>query len=159
MLSRGPRRPAPSVSGLPEARGGSAPPPWLEGLHPLLEALQIGRDRLRLVIGQPQHRHLDARLERTRVFHPRGDVRRRVRDQARGERPATPERREVGPEHARRHAADRVAPDARPAREDRLALDRKSTRLDSSHLVISYAVFCLKKKDHLESALVWCYDT
>src|SRR5256885_12696274 len=24
--------------------------------------------------------------------------------------------------------------------------DRKSTRLDSSHLVISYAVFCLKKK-------------
>src|SRR5256885_16939181 len=25
-------------------------------------------------------------------------------------------------------------------------LDRKSTRLSSSHLVISYAVFCLKKK-------------
>src|ERR1022692_4558572 len=25
------------------------------------------------------------------------------------------------------------------------ALDRKSTRLNSSHLVISYAVFCLKK--------------
>src|SRR2546426_2389164 len=32
--------------------------------------------------------------------------------------------------------------------------DRKSTRLNSSHLVISYAVFCLKKKKHksLESA-------
>src|SRR3989454_5855111 len=32
--------------------------------------------------------------------------------------------------------------------------DRKSTRLNSSHLVISYAVFCLKKKknktDHLQ---------
>src|SRR2546426_11758221 len=28
----------------------------------------------------------------------------------------------------------------------RHALDRKSTRLNSSHLVISYAVFCLKKK-------------
>src|SRR2546426_333082 len=28
----------------------------------------------------------------------------------------------------------------------RIALDRKSTRLNSSHLVISYAVFCLKKK-------------
>src|ERR1022692_4568864 len=28
----------------------------------------------------------------------------------------------------------------------RLFLDRKSTRLNSSHLVISYAVFCLKKK-------------
>src|SRR5256885_6681466 len=28
----------------------------------------------------------------------------------------------------------------------RHGLDRKSTRLNSSHLVISYAVFCLKKK-------------
>src|SRR5256885_12916643 len=27
--------------------------------------------------------------------------------------------------------------------------DRKSTRLNSSHLVISYAVFCLKKKKYL----------
>src|SRR2546426_5510816 len=27
-----------------------------------------------------------------------------------------------------------------------VSLDRKSTRLNSSHLVISYAVFCLKKK-------------
>src|SRR3989454_6406658 len=31
-------------------------------------------------------------------------------------------------------------------RERRVAQDRKSTRLNSSHLVISYAVFCLKKK-------------
>src|SRR5256885_4090194 len=30
-----------------------------------------------------------------------------------------------------------------------LAEDRKSTRLNSSHLVISYAVFCLKKKKTL----------
>src|SRR5256885_13059658 len=29
--------------------------------------------------------------------------------------------------------------------------DRKSTRLNSSHLVISYAVFCLKKKTLLSS--------
>src|SRR5256885_9826275 len=28
----------------------------------------------------------------------------------------------------------------------RIVEDRKSTRLNSSHLVISYAVFCLKKK-------------
>src|SRR5256885_5601934 len=28
-----------------------------------------------------------------------------------------------------------------------LEADRKSTRLNSSHLVISYAVFCLKKKN------------
>src|SRR6201993_5452260 len=29
--------------------------------------------------------------------------------------------------------------------------DRKSTRLNSSHLVISYAVFCLKKKNKIIS--------
>src|SRR5256885_12308773 len=29
-----------------------------------------------------------------------------------------------------------------------LSIDRKSTRLNSSHLVISYAVFCLKKKKY-----------
>src|SRR3712207_7642037 len=32
------------------------------------------------------------------------------------------------------------------ALERRLRLDRKSTRLNSSHANISYAVFCLKKK-------------
>src|SRR5256885_1907296 len=31
-----------------------------------------------------------------------------------------------------------------------LKVDRKSTRLNSSHLVISYAVFCLKKKKKLQ---------
>src|SRR5256885_8792446 len=31
-------------------------------------------------------------------------------------------------------------------------IDRKSTRLNSSHLVISYAVFCLKKKTAIASA-------
>src|SRR5256885_5473826 len=30
------------------------------------------------------------------------------------------------------------------------AEDRKSTRLNSSHLVISYAVFCLKKKKQIQ---------
>src|SRR2546426_4336170 len=34
-------------------------------------------------------------------------------------------------------------------------LDRKSTRLNSSHLVISYAVFCLKKKKK-KSRLLSC---
>src|SRR5256885_9343736 len=37
----------------------------------------------------------------------------------------------------------------RQAREQ----DRKSTRLNSSHLVISYAVFCLKKKKSTDSPL------
>src|SRR2546426_8319710 len=34
----------------------------------------------------------------------------------------------------------------RPCSCAKCARDRKSTRLNSSHLVISYAVFCLKKK-------------
>src|SRR5688500_19984013 len=32
--------------------------------------------------------------------------------------------------------------------------DRKSTRLNSSHLVISYAVFCLKKKNTIDLDLL-----
>src|SRR5256885_5248501 len=35
---------------------------------------------------------------------------------------------------------------SRAFRRRRVPQDRKSTRLNSSHLVISYAVFCLKKK-------------
>src|SRR5215211_9068305 len=34
--------------------------------------------------------------------------------------------------------------------KQRVAEDRKSTRLNSSHTVISYAVFCLKKKKKTE---------
>src|SRR5439155_25442386 len=34
----------------------------------------------------------------------------------------------------------------RPTQAKVLAQDRKSTRLNSSHVAISYAVFCLKKK-------------
>src|SRR5207249_10002945 len=38
-------------------------------------------------------------------------------------------------------------PAPRPAQHDaKLQRDRKSTRLNSSHVSISYAVFCLKKK-------------
>src|SRR5256885_6339901 len=42
----------------------------------------------------------------------------------------------------------------------RAARDRKSTRLNSSHLVISYAVFCLKKKSeaHDRDPLLLRYD-
>src|SRR2546426_8961754 len=35
-----------------------------------------------------------------------------------------------------------------------LLRDRKSTRLNSSHLVISYAVFCLKKKKKKHTSIV-----
>src|SRR5256885_4079231 len=37
-----------------------------------------------------------------------------------------------------------------PAWRPRVRGDRKSTRLNSSHLVISYAVFCLKKKNNAQ---------
>src|SRR5256885_14375093 len=46
-----------------------------------------------------------------------------------------------------RRTRRRNVPRPRPCIEHRAdRLDRKSTRLNSSHLVISYAVFCLKKK-------------
>src|SRR5205807_4729725 len=50
----------------------------------------------------------------------------------------TPERLEIG-------GHPLVCAGAKATREE---ADRKSTRLNSSHLVISYAVFCLKKKNN-----------
>src|SRR5256885_11875478 len=44
------------------------------------------------------------------------------------------------------HVAEHLLDIGRLILSTRPALDRKSTRLNSSHLVISYAVFCLKKK-------------
>src|SRR5690606_41369784 len=49
------------------------------------------------------------------------------------------------PAHRRGPAAGR-GPGAGVAGEAVVRLDRKSTRLNSSHVKISYAVFCLKKK-------------
>src|SRR5256885_5653167 len=45
-------------------------------------------------------------------------------------------------------AADGRAREGLSTRCCRREGDRKSTRLNSSHLVISYAVFCLKKKNN-----------
>src|SRR3712207_7857149 len=48
----------------------------------------------------------------------------------------------------RRHTRPRPAPSTPPISQTSGAdLDRKSTRLNSSHANISYAVFCLKKKN------------
>src|SRR5690348_17430888 len=44
------------------------------------------------------------------------------------------------------HAPIRLARFVTKLRNNRVVLDRKSTRLNSSHPSISYAVFCLKKK-------------
>src|SRR2546426_1566589 len=53
----------------------------------------------------------------------------------------------------RRHVLGVRVPQARhadPREQVDVTVDRKSTRLNSSHLVISYAVFCLKKKKNKE---------
>src|SRR3989454_9211194 len=58
----------------------------------------------------------------------------------------------LDPEHLSRDAAVNKAYGEDPAVHGVMSpgawreIDRKSTRLNSSHLVISYAVFCLKKK-------------
>src|SRR5690349_21959412 len=51
----------------------------------------------------------------------------------------------AGRKHRRRAVVSRDTPDGD-------VLDRKSTRLNSSHVEISYAVFCLKKKSELAPA-------
>src|SRR5256885_12777017 len=51
-----------------------------------------------------------------------------------------------GPLEISETGGDRLLALQRIADHERAAGDRKSTRLNSSHLVISYAVFCLKKK-------------
>src|SRR5258708_25239901 len=53
------------------------------------------------------------------------------------------------PQHGLEHGRSRVGDDVPShvaVQQDR---DRKSTRLNSSHQIISYAVFCLKKKTQL----------
>src|SRR5690349_23998177 len=47
------------------------------------------------------------------------------------------------------YGAERVAAD----RLLRRGRDRKSTRLNSSHVEISYAVFCLKKKKNIQTPM------
>src|SRR5438552_5494688 len=47
---------------------------------------------------------------------------------------------------ANESALERVVKLCRAHGQAKLGIDRKSTRLNSSHQIISYAVFCLKKK-------------
>src|SRR5438034_7111122 len=53
-------------------------------------------------------------------------------------------------EHAHAPLVPPLARDDRGHRDEGHRSDRKSTRLNSSHTVISYAVFCLKKKKRYE---------
>src|SRR5688500_19983970 len=73
-----------------------------------------------------------------------------------GHRPGARRNRAMGTARSRRTTlaatGSHPAEHAPPRRQEMSAVaiitgqDRKSTRLNSSHLVISYAVFCLKKK-------------
>src|SRR3712207_8976708 len=53
----------------------------------------------------------------------------------------------------RQEVAQIVEEVARETRPTMVFKDRKSTRLNSSHANISYAVFCLKKKKHVLTQL------
>src|SRR5258708_28347893 len=71
----------------------------------------------------------------------------------RGAGPARPGRRGAPARHCRghrQHLERRLVLPAPGARRQPLHPDRKSTRLNSSHQIISYAVFCLKKKKKLQ---------
>src|SRR5204862_7689365 len=57
------------------------------------------------------------------------------------------------------HAHDPVSLGARARRGLERLQDRKSTRLNSSHVEISYAVFCLKKKNKNDTETTTTSDT
>src|SRR5258708_15040916 len=56
----------------------------------------------------------------------------------------------------REHVGGECKDQHRRVRRVDLTVDRKSTRLNSSHQIISYAVFCLKKKNSLQIQALSC---
>src|SRR5437773_5587897 len=72
----------------------------------------------------------------TTLFRSRPEAPKDVPSPARG--------KAARPEAARDASAPLIT--AMTRRLDLMTADRKSTRLNSSHITISYAVFCLKKK-------------
>src|SRR2546427_8039858 len=74
----------------------------------------------------------------TTLFRSLSGGRVRIREKQRRHRPSSDQRAELRPLQDLRYQG--------PDPEHRLG-DRKSTRLNSSHSQISYAVFCLKKKN------------
>src|SRR5256885_12472084 len=87
-------------------------------------------------------------LFRSVVVRRAHDVEAGPRQGQRGDGGRREHARRIG--HGRRVGGDRAFEvaegDVRSAQRLEQGPDRKSTRLNSSHLVISYAVFCLKKK-------------
>src|SRR5438034_3651258 len=64
----------------------------------------------------------------------------------RGDEHAAHQRRQLQSGSGRAHALDDLEVERQVGDRAEEREDRKSTRLNSSHTVISYAVFCLKKK-------------
>src|SRR5690606_40852014 len=83
-------------------------------------------------------------LFRSRRHHPR--PRGRLGPAARRPATAAPDRRVHRHDHLPRRVHARAHRPRAHARGGGPHGDRKSTRLNSSHVKISYAVFCLKKK-------------
>src|SRR5439155_12585999 len=114
--------------------------------------------------------HRVERVQRERLVEPHADL----ADVALGRRgedcvdvlARRPRSRDIGLAEQQRGLADPISlaePRAQPfdPRDVPLAVaalparrDRKSTRLNSSHVAISYAVFCLKKKKHFVTAYI-----
>src|SRR5690625_7051177 len=79
----------------------------------------------------------------TTLFRSRPDPRRGLGRRA--DRPARPEHLAAGDARHRPQGTSSSGCSAAHHRQD-----RKSTRLNSSHVAISYAVFCLKKKKEIK---------
>src|SRR5207244_6286508 len=56
--------------------------------------------------------------------------------------------------NAPRNNSEAAVPLLSPAAVPPQSIDRKSTRLNSSHQIISYAVFCLKKKNQQSQSTI-----
>src|SRR5690625_6593330 len=116
--------PAATARGAPRAEGAALP-----DLHPRHRAGHAG------VHG---HERRDAAASAVHAEHERlhGD----------GIWPGAPAGRSHHGDHVPRDRTDLRSLRGEAAGPGRLHADRKSTRLNSSHVAISYAVFCLKKK-------------
>src|SRR5207253_10963052 len=95
------------------------PPPIHLSSLSLHDALPISK-----LQSQPTHMHID-QVPHTEIHVPPHQLPKRV---------------------ARKHLAWPAGECDKQAVFGRRQVDRKSTRLNSSHVAISYAVFCLKKK-------------
>src|SRR5699024_11882127 len=98
------------------------------------------------------HERIDAEGEQAL---PLGDRAVQAAPQERGDPPLAQRRAEDDDRGGLAMRREQLVGD-RGAQEDQAAeaqIDRKSTRLNSSHVSISYAVFCLKKKKRNETPL------